>query len=467
MRERVLRRALPASIGIFAVAAATASAGTFTVNPSVQGAGKITGPFTCEQAAGVSNDAIKTCTPWVKTNTTLDVELVTLTAEPAAGWTFSGWDDCAFPQDNLCKQLVPKDATWAVTRSPRAKFVDTQRPTVTFDPVVRWTNQERTVTVSWSADEPGVSYKCGLDGATATACTATQVLTAPACSHKYAVSATAPSGNAAKPVAIEVELLDTEITGGPAEGSFTNATNAKLTFTGAPTVECSLDGAPYTTCKPPLSLSGLAEGKHTVLARSRHGDVVDLIPAKRSWTVDTTAPETSLWLEDDAPTFSFNSSEAGSTFACSLDGAAFAPCTAPRPAAGLAVGTHEFAVKAIDRAGNEDPTPAKRRWTVEAPAPVVTPAAAPVVIAAAPAKLIPGLSFRYVAGRKGTTFTRLAVTGLPAGTRLTVIVTSPTGKKRTLSSLKPLIGKRLKPGTKIAVAGKTITIRRSRAPKVA
>ena len=97
----------------------------------------------------------------------------------------------------------------------------------------------------------------------------------------------------------------------------------------------------------------------------------------------------------------------------------------------------------------------------------LTPIALDVSPVGVTARITPGLSFRYRAGRKGTTFSRLAVTGLPAGTRLIVIVTSPAGEKRTLSSLKPLIGKRLKPGTKIAVAGKTITIRRSRAPKVA
>jgi large repetitive protein len=67
-------------------------------------------------------------------------------------------------------------------------------------------------------------------------------------------------------------------------------------------------------------------------------------------------------------TFSFRSSEPDSTFHCALDGAAFAPCSTPIRYTGLARGEHEFRVRAIDRAGNMDPTPARYRWTIEAPA---------------------------------------------------------------------------------------------------
>jgi large repetitive protein len=66
-------------------------------------------------------------------------------------------------------------------------------------------------------------------------------------------------------------------------------------------------------------------------------------------------------------TFRFSSSEPGSSFDCALDGAAFAPCTTPTRYTGLARGEHEFRVRAIDRAGNVDPTPATYKWTIEPP----------------------------------------------------------------------------------------------------
>jgi hypothetical protein len=95
---------------------------------------------------------------------------------------------------------------------------------------------------------------------------------------------------------------------------------------------------------------------------------------------DETAPETSIDSGPAAETversasFGFSSSEAGSTFECSLDGAAFAACLSPQAYAGLALGTHRFAVSASDAAGNTDASPATRTWTITTLPPVTCPA---------------------------------------------------------------------------------------------
>jgi N-acetylglucosamine-6-sulfatase len=65
--------------------------------------------------------------------------------------------------------------------------------------------------------------------------------------------------------------------------------------------------------------------------------------------------------------FGFSSNEAGSTFECSLDGAAFTACTSPRDYTGLALGQHEFRVRATDPQGNVDPAPAHYVWKVVPP----------------------------------------------------------------------------------------------------
>lgn len=68
---------------------------------------------------------------------------------------------------------------------------------------------------------------------------------------------------------------------------------------------------------------------------------------------------------DAALTYSGAPAADVASFACSLDGAAFASCPADGSSvAGLADGTHTFRVAAVDVADNADPTPAERTWTV-------------------------------------------------------------------------------------------------------
>jgi len=109
---------------------------------------------------------------------------------------------------------------------------------------------------------------------------------------------------------------------------------------------------------------------------------IDLGPA------DTTPPDTVI---DSGPsgtesstsaTFAFHSTEANSSFQCKLDSASFAPCSSPTTYSGLANGSHAFQVKATDLAGNTDPTPASRTWTVDTSVPDTNP---PTVSLTAPA----------------------------------------------------------------------------------
>jgi hypothetical protein len=69
-----------------------------------------------------------------------------------------------------------------------------------------------------------------------------------------------------------------------------------------------------------------------------------------------------------SPTFAFASPVAGATFQCSLDEGAFAACASPFTAPPLAAGDHTFAVRALDAAGNADPTPATDAFQVQLPA---------------------------------------------------------------------------------------------------
>src|SRR5205814_5176999 len=75
-------------------------------------------------------------------------------------------------------------------------------------------------------------------------------------------------------------------------------------------------------------------------------------------------------------TFAFHASEASSTLECSLDGTDFAACTSPATYSGLSEGSHTFAVRAKDQAGNQG-NATSFTWTIDLTAPDETIDTAP------------------------------------------------------------------------------------------
>lgn len=93
--------------------------------------------------------------------------------------------------------------------------------------------------------------------------------------------------------------------------------------------------------------------------------------------LDVVAPQTTIaagpsgTVATGRATFRFASSEAGGTFACRLDGAAWKACGATPAFRGLRDGTYRLEVRATDASGNTDATPAARSWTVDTAGPAV------------------------------------------------------------------------------------------------
>ena len=93
-------------------------------------------------------------------------------------------------------------------------------------------------------------------------------------------------------------------------------------------------------------------------------------PEQPTINEDTNPPQTTIdkgpkrKTNGRATRIRFSSDEPGSRFECRLDRGKFKPCGSPRQLKRLRKGKHRFAVRAIDRAGNVDPTPAKARWRV-------------------------------------------------------------------------------------------------------
>ncbi len=196
-------------------------------------------------------------------------------------------------------------------------------------------------------------------------------------SHTFKVRAIDLALNADNAPAEYVWVVDTtppqtSITSNPVNP--TNATSATFEFSSneaGSTFECNLDAAGWSPCSSPSSYSGLSEGSHAFKVRATDlAGLTDATPAEFSWVIDLTPPETTITNDpgmatilSDSATFEFISSEAGSTFECSLDDAPFSSCGSPKIYDNLAFGQHLFKARAIDPAGNFDGAP-EHSWFV-------------------------------------------------------------------------------------------------------
>ncbi len=256
---------------------------------------------------------------------------------------------------------------WTVdTRAPRTRFTH-EPPAAT---------RARSARFRFAANERGVRFACKLDDSPWHACRSAQSFSnlteAP---HRFAVRARDRAGNVDRTPAVSRWVVDRTPPGtqirraggpsGPRARFQLVATESGVTF------GCSLDGAPFAGCSSPLVLSGLGAGTHTlrVFASDKAGNA-DATPAERRWTVDVRPPGT-LLVEHPPPvtrqrtaTFSFSATEGDATFECSLDGRAFSTCPSRITYISLTRGPHVLAVRARDRAGNVDRTPATWRWRV-------------------------------------------------------------------------------------------------------
>jgi hypothetical protein len=90
--------------------------------------------------------------------------------------------------------------------------------------------------------------------------------------------------------------------------------------------------------------------------------------------IDSTPPDPD---NDATPTFSFTGSDPGGSgvagFECRVDRGDWSSCASPHTTAMLGNGDHTFEVRAVDKFGNRDPSPASYTWAIDAPPPVYLP----------------------------------------------------------------------------------------------
>jgi len=237
----------------------------------------------------------------------------------------------------------------------------------------------------------GEAFDCSVDGGAFEPCSATTVLgPLPDGPHSLDVRA-----------AVGVDWVDLD----PAHRDFNVDTRAPQTRIDSPLpaastqshtfafsadeagaeFDCSLDFAPFARCSgpgAPHSVSGLAAGVHLfqVSARDDAGNRDDS-PAVQWFSTsgqppgasDRVPPRTKLTAHPKTrqkvtgrrgrARFEFTSSKPDSTFACRLDSGSWKRCASPTTVR-VGRGRHAFAVRAVDGAGNIDPTGARWSWKV-------------------------------------------------------------------------------------------------------
>lgn len=154
------------------------------------------------------------------------------------------------------------------------------------------------------------------------------------------------------------------------------------------------------------TVTGLAEGDNLIRVVAVDAEGTPISSTEVTIVVDTVPPKTSLTAQPANPTnlksgsFSFSSVDTTTSFECSMDGAAFAPCSSPKAFdfSSAEDSEHIFQVKGKDAAGNYDATPVQYSWIIDTTGPL-----APTVTGTTPSSdSTPSWNWSPAGGGNGT-----------------------------------------------------------------
>jgi len=173
--------------------------------------------------------------------------------------------------------------------------VDTKPPVTNVD----GSNNGDSATMTMTADEPGVTYICSMDGAPLASCASVMSYSALSLgSHSFLAKAVDAAGNE-DPVGATyqfnvVKPIKTSITGVTPGESPNNQPTIAFTFVADQanaTFKCSLDNGALQVCSSPMTYTGIGDGTHkfVVKAVDAFGNM-DATGASYTWTIDLAAP---------------------------------------------------------------------------------------------------------------------------------------------------------------------------------
>lgn len=279
-------------------------------------------------------------------------------------------------------------------------ITDVRSPTTTISGHPALLTQLVDASFSFAADENGATFKCNLDGLGWQSCQSPKHYSSlDEGVHEFSVQAidAASTQEFDPPIfqwVVDSVPPETLITSGPP--SLINRAAVGFTYSseGNAAFECSLDGRAWEPC--PVSghpYAALGEGVHTFRVRSTdEAGNVDPTPARYQFTIDLSSPNTTITSGPSSVThnadasFTYASDDPSATFECRLDQGAWLSCPVQgRDFNDLAEGSHSFAVRAVDQAGNTDLSPDMVNFELVA-APIAGPVFPFLPPAAAPAR---------------------------------------------------------------------------------
>jgi hypothetical protein len=258
--------------------------------------------------------------------------------------------------------------------------IDTSGPETAIDEAPSPTSNDTTPTFAFSS-EAGATFECSMstDEDNFVRCESPRTYDEqPGGDYVFKVRATDAAGNTGpvsqRTFTIDTSGAETAIDEAPAAVSADATPGFSFSSEAGANFECSLSTGldNFAPCTSPKEYTGQQDGDYTFKVRAIDASGNAGPVAEHVFTIDTSAPETTITQAptassaDTTPTFAFTSGP-GVTFECSLtragDPADFTACTSPRTYGEQPEGGHVFSVRATDAAGNTGPA-AQHAFTI-------------------------------------------------------------------------------------------------------